>query len=1124
MTIRTRVPGRKVGFTSLASSLLVLTSVVASAQDADATNQEMLLEEVVVKGMRQSLETAQDIKRNAATVVDSITAKDLGSFPDKSVAEALQRVAGITVNRFAASDDTAHFSAEPSGVVVRGLNQVRTEFNGRDSFSANSSRGLSWGDVSPELMSGVDTYKNQMAELIEGGIAGTVNMRTRVPFDQDGEMVAVTVNANYGTLSEEVTPEVSGLYSNRWETSVGEFGFLGNVAYSEVVTQTEGMQLYRMNRFRDVYGDDTLRYIPATVNFRENVYNRDRLGTALAFQYQNPSETVVLTTQYNRSEYDNAWEEYVVGIAPADLSYEQSVYYEVPPFEGDARDNTRPQPAPGTDDFIFDDQGLFQSGTFNTGVGWWGGSSEEAKSFATNAAGQPLVVPCYDNADNGWDGNGCSPTTRGVDTTAETRSNNNENVTEDFSLNMKWSITDSIRSNFDVQYVQSEVNNYDISMNFATYSNAELDLSGGHPSLTLHEPTNVNMSQGLWANPNNYRTHFIMDHLEESEGEQLAAKADFEFDIDNGWLESIKTGVRWAERDQQVRWSGYNWQNVANTWTADQAPYYNLDQHEPANGVGAQPGFTGYPEDYYEVREFGTSSYHDISQNQFVFANMDLLQDRERMANAFGASSLGFTGGTGWDPICSNMGDRAEEIPGTCYTPAEVVDITETTQAFYLQFNFGGSDAEFLGIPFSGNIGVRYVDTKDTSTGGIAYPRLGDEYFFTAIDTGEVDEFGNPVYVREPDPTRTILGCEPQFAQGGGPAPVPGSVGCYLSEDDVAFMNGANETSSTEANHTNILPSFNIKFDLSEELLLRFAASKAMSRPDIGNLRNYVSVGQGLPDANDPNDLLWEKNADGEIVGANVYYGGDAQNPFLKPIEATQFDLALEYYFSDVGSLTGTVFYKQFDDYIQFGTYYREFENNGVNRTAEIRGPLNGEGADISGFEIAYQQFFDFLPEPFNGLGMQANYTFIDNNGITNSGVKNTGGEGSTITDQAPDSISTDRLEGLSDHAFNLIGMYEYGDWQARLAYSWRDDYMVTAIDCCVAYPVWTEAYGQLDGSIKFSLTDNLDISFQGSNLLNEETVLRQQVTDVEDGGLLLPTGWHQQDRRFTVGLRFVFQ
>ncbi len=101
-------------------SMLAMCVMALSAPSfaQDAPKKDDAVEEVIVTGMKEALSSAQDIKRNADTIVDSITAKDLGSFPDKSVAEALQRVAGITVNRFAASSDTAHFSAEPSGVVV----------------------------------------------------------------------------------------------------------------------------------------------------------------------------------------------------------------------------------------------------------------------------------------------------------------------------------------------------------------------------------------------------------------------------------------------------------------------------------------------------------------------------------------------------------------------------------------------------------------------------------------------------------------------------------------------------------------------------------------------------------------------------------------------------------------------------------------------------------------------------------------------------------------------------------------------------------------------------------------------------------------------------------------------
>ena len=207
----------------------------------------------IVTGLRASLESAQGIKQNSDTFVDSITATDIGAFPDKSVAEALQRVPGITVSRLQSSDDSNHFSAEPATVLIRGLTFVRTEFNGRDSFSADGYRGLNFNDVSPELMQGVDTYKNQTAEMIEGGIAGVVNLRTRTPFDSDGQTFALTGRVNYGTLSEEPTYEASGVYSNTWETDSGRFGLLANAAYSNIVTRTEAVNMTRIATFCSDY-------------------------------------------------------------------------------------------------------------------------------------------------------------------------------------------------------------------------------------------------------------------------------------------------------------------------------------------------------------------------------------------------------------------------------------------------------------------------------------------------------------------------------------------------------------------------------------------------------------------------------------------------------------------------------------------------------------------------------------------------------------------------------------------------------------------------------------------------------------------------------------------------------
>lgn len=1073
---------------------MCVMALSASSFAQDAPKKEDAIEEVVVTGMKEALGSAQSIKKNADTVVDSIDAKDLGSFPDKSVGEALQRVAGITVSRFAAPSDTSHFSAEPSGVVVRGLQQVRSEFNGRDSFSANSSRGLSWGDVSPELMSGVDTYKNQTAELIEGGIAGTINLRTRVPFDQSGDLKALTLNYNYGDLSKKYTPELSGLYSTRWDTSAGEFGILGNISYSKIDTASQGVQLFRMNRFRDAYADGapSLTYFPDGVYFRDIDYERERKGVALAAQWKDNDDKFVLTAQYNRSEYQNEMEEYVLATDMGNASFGQSVFYEI----AKGSDKT-PIPAAGTAPFTFDSNGLFQTGVLTAPHGWWGRSNLQSKGYATMSNGMQLTNVC--KPDSWIDApEQCSeypdPTNIGMGIISTTRTSLNENMTQDFGLNLKWNPTDTTHVVFDVQYVDSTVENYDISTDNKTYATAAVDLRGV-PTVELSPPPNQNLSTGLWANPNNYYLANIMDHVEDSSGHEFAFKADVKFDIESDWITALKTGYRYADREQQINNTTYNWQGVSNTWTSNGSPWFNLDSK-----ADATTGFKGYP-DVFVTRKWDTnvgSLSTSNGNNTFVVADMNVLKNRELWASLMSQDALGIPrANEGWDPICSGKGDKREtEVAGTCFTPAEIVDVSEVTNAAYVQLHFGGDALTLFNNPISGNIGVRYVQTDLESGGGIVYPSATPKELSTAA---------------------TVAGSD------GKTPPVPFELGHYLSDDDKAFINGGNFLSAKSITHHNLLPSLNIKYELNDEMLVRFAISRAMSRPDIGTLRNFISVSKTVPSLNSATDPLWIKDSSGTITGAKVVYKASAQNPYLKPVTADQVDLAFEYYFAKVGSFTTTVFAKEFHDYIQIGRYNTDLTNNGVTRTVEVQAPLNGDGAKISGVEFAFQRFFDFLPQPFDGLGVQANYTYLKNDGINNSGVKSDTSDGDAKSGQAPDSVKVDALEGLSDHSANFVLMYEKNDWAARLAYSWRSEYMITAIDCCVAVPIWTEATGQLDGSIKYTVNDNLEVAFQASNILNEQTVLTQQVTDYDKGGLRLPNAWHENDRRYTVGLRLKF-
>lgn len=1107
---------------------------------------------IVVTGVRSSLKSAQDIKRNADTIVDSITATDIGSFPDKSVAEALQRVAGVTVSRFAASGDTAHFSAEPSGVIVRGLQQVRSEFNGRDSFSANSSRGLSFGDVSPELMGGVDTYKNQMAELIEGGIAGTVNLRTRTPFDQPGQLISISGSANYNDLAESVTPEVSGLYSNRFETSIGEFGILANVAYSKVNTRTEGVQLYRMWLAEDVF-QDGLTYLPERHILRDNEYDRERTGVALAGQWQDNDRKWLATLQYNRSEYQNAWEEYVLEAAyGADISYSRALDYTVTPGEAIARYDTIPQALLGTN-LTFDEDGFLQTGTLvGDNTSWTGNPDPNAGDwtgyFALLDSGEPLFTQCYN-----WQGcygqystdrgeNPVSPLSqRGARFGTRTRSNNNKNVTQDIGFNLKYAPTDRLRFNFDAQWIDASVDNYDIEIAFETYAQQAVDYTGDLPVLTLETPPNMGVTNGYLERPDSYRYQYVMDHIEESTGEEYAFRGDAEYDIDNGWLSSIKVGTRYANRQQDIQNSAYNWQSMgAATWQA-RGHIYNINRFDPpadfgnyaarrplpdGSTVDGPPGinFNGYPDTLdrrlWDGGFFGGGLLNGA--NAFMFFDMDVAQDKEQLAGALGASALGFDiAGAGWDPICSNTGDRIDEVAGTCYTPAELANVEEETYAGYAQLNFGGSEAQLFGVPFSGNIGVRYVHTINSSSGGIDLPQLGNDLFqdLDLSGTIEPDERAVDNVICVPNPPREVTGPDGEPTGEVLPPEIPFSNGCYLSEDDIRFSLGGSSLTTAEAKHDHWLPSANIKFDLTDEFILRFAASRAMSRPDFGQLRNYASIGVSLPSNEGDPSYITDEN--GEIIGIDPIYTASGQNPYLEPVTADQFDVSFEWYFSDVGSFTLAGFYKKFHDYIQTDRYNREVTVNGITRTVDTRGPINGDGASIKGFEVAYQTFFDFLPTPLDGFGVQANYSYIDNSGIQNTQPAATAGEG---TEQfSGGTYETGALEGLSEHAYNLVGLYEKGPFAARLAYNWRSEYLVTVVDCCVAYPVWNDDQGLLDGSLRYRLNDNFELSLSAQNLLNTKTKTRQQVTDLSEGALLLPTGYFQNDRRYTLGLRTKF-
>src|SRR5689334_14466480 len=157
------------------------------------------VKEVVVTARRRALQSAIEIKKNSDTLVDSVVADEAGKLPDNSITEVLQRVSGVSISRFTGvNGGNTAFQIEGSGITVRGLPFNSSMLNGQQLFSANGASAISWNEVTPELMAGVDVYKATRADLIEGG-ASTIDLRTHVPFDFKDTQFNVTVGGSYGT-------------------------------------------------------------------------------------------------------------------------------------------------------------------------------------------------------------------------------------------------------------------------------------------------------------------------------------------------------------------------------------------------------------------------------------------------------------------------------------------------------------------------------------------------------------------------------------------------------------------------------------------------------------------------------------------------------------------------------------------------------------------------------------------------------------------------------------------------------------------------------------------------------------------------------------------------------------
>jgi len=584
-------------------------SPAAMAQEASADEQaaEAAAPEdeniILVSGFRASLASAQNIKRDADTFVDAITSEDIGALPDRSVAEALQRVPGVNIGRFEKSSDPDRFSVEGTGVIIRGLPFVRSELNGRDIFSATGASVLSFNDVSPELLGRVEVFKNVTADMIEGGIAGTVNLVTRKPLDRSGTHLSGSVEANYGDLREDWSPTFNLLGSTVFESDAGRLGFQLGYSKSELNSRTDASQVsdpcfraatldggciravnVSSGGFAGSPAFDASNFppentviVPQFAGVRTTDLDRDREAWSAVLQYEDPTGDFRATFEWLRSDTDFSTEEFaLLGRIDDGVS--------------------APDPAAGSV-WQFDENGVFQSGVLTDNVG---------NAFAT-----PL-------------GYGGIPmdSLRFVRDTAS--------VTEDFSFDVDWNVTDRLNVKFQAQTISSDLRRDSVFGAMSTWADIDLDLSRKTPQVQFLAPQGAPadfFSSGFYS-----FFWFGLDSREQNEGEMDSLRFDAEYDIsDSGFFKKAQFGARWADRDRTTRNSNFStWGNLSTPWAGragcvpwGEGPGCGASGPGPF-GNGFIPGrlFTGLPgQEFAMGGGVFTDEFPDATQLRDPFAD-----------------------------------------------------------------------------------------------------------------------------------------------------------------------------------------------------------------------------------------------------------------------------------------------------------------------------------------------------------------------------------------------------------------------------------------------------------------------------------------------------------------------
>ncbi|WP_111979252.1 TonB-dependent receptor domain-containing protein [Algibacillus agarilyticus] len=1156
-------------------SLAVLASLNMSAYAADEANAEDEVEVIEVQGFRGSLIKSINDKKFAGNIVDTINAEDVGKTTDQNIADALGRVTGVSI----VSRD-----GEGSQITVRGAsaNQNNISLNGQQLSSTDFNQAVDLSSFSADILSKLEVVKSPSADHEEGSLGANVNLVTTKPLDIQNEVITGTLQGRYNDFSEKSNYKLQFSGTKKFlDETLG----VALTVYDE--TNAYRKDQYRVGGFeesdiirvaKDLDGNviSNFRAIQQqSINFISNTNTSDRHGGSLGLQFiPNDDSEVMYNLTYSKQTQERNYDQVTARFAGQN-NFVEGIDPKIPSREGVAT-LTDPQ----EDWFTVDTDThtlvkrlqRFGAGDITNSVG---GSENTNLSSSLN-----LKYAFTDTFRMEAQLGISASQSESLPSLFANLQNYNQSpaaLLHDAGSDIQEVGYDCTTGSSNCQMVTGTA-----FIGLGDHGAEWTDADG-----TFHPAWEDNTNVLTGFNPRDNESFHLGSISQKDttvEDTIKSAQVDFDFDLDALGITTIEFGGKITSRSKLVDDQNYTFSSIVQSEAIIAENGEQIGRPAgPLTQIRASAVLDESGQEYDDfMQSLGYSESYATSQITTidVWKALDLVQGDGRLQrdidNSESRDADIDTQALYLKANFSLFDDRLTGDIGMRYVKTEVATNGYSGGTWH-DFPGNSDESEFDWLSLR--------DLRDTSLPACPQPNWSDptdrqayEQKFNRIDGTGWDTSAGPdpstwsrIEMFDPNGDGVQDAChDPEYAawadaQKAGTefAGLPGFAGPgwvslwryadvstsrnhgwnadlttpnvtwdgqgtqwsnYTVSDQVNKATSAFATSGTHE-YSNLLPSLNLNYAFSDELIGRFAISKTMTRPEIEDIRSGFSVNE-----------LW-KTYWGGGNRINVAPGDlDMFNTKLEPLESNNLDLSVEWYFNELSMISVAVFSKDMSNFVDTesvqsyvsdmryieGTFDADTllkpdtgdaaSNYGLDGCMPVRtttdlgfgagDPLlvsedyrdlchifnvnkviNGQSAKIKGIELGYQQTYDFLPGFLSGLGLVANYTYQDSE---------YGSQESTLV--AGEFLPTFPVADTPEHSYNASLYWEQEGHQVRLSYRGSTDSLV-GMDWDTGLrgrtwnqgTLWNEGRDTLDLSANYQLNDNVSFSFQVNNLTNED-------------------------------------